>query len=123
MALPTGITGQGHNVTEGTRMIALGSAALTEGFSLIGFETFPDATPEDLEGLLEGLVKQRVKAMIVVERDLARSNGHWLKQVRNEGGRIVIAEIPQLHAPGDYHPIVEDLVHSILGPSALEEQQ
>lgn len=106
---------------EGTRMIALGSSALTEGFSLIGFETYPDATKEDLEELLETLVKRRDKAMIVLESELARSGGRWLTRVRNEGGRIVVSEIPQLHTPGDYHPMVEDLVQSILGPSALEE--
>ena len=106
-----------------TRMIALGSAALTEGFSLIGFETMPDASAEELEDLLEKLFKQRQRAMIVLERALARSGGRWLRRVRNEGGHIVIAEIPQLHAPEDYHPMVEDLVQSILGPSALEEQQ
>jgi vacuolar-type H+-ATPase subunit F/Vma7 len=108
---------------EGTRMFALGSAALTEGFSLIGFETLPDATPEALEELLAELVRTRQKAMIVLEGNLARGSGRWLNRVRNEGGRIVIAEIPQLHTPGVYRPLVEDLVESILGPSALEERK
>ena len=40
-----------------TRLIAMGSAVLMEGFSLIGLETFPDATAEDLERLLAGLVR------------------------------------------------------------------
>ena len=105
-----------------TRMIALGSAALTTGFSLIGFETVPDATHEQLEALLRELVRENQKAMVVIECDLARSEGKWLKHVRNEGGRIVITEVPQLHAPGEFRPRVEDLVESILGPSALEER-
>ena len=112
-----------RGMPEATRMFALGSAALTEGFSLIGFETLPDATPEALEELLAELVRTRQKAMIVLEGELARSPGRWLKRVRNEGGRIVIAEIPQLHTPGVYRPPVEDLVESILGPSALEERK
>jgi vacuolar-type H+-ATPase subunit F/Vma7 len=103
-----------------TRMIALGSAALTEGFSLLGVETFADATPEVLEELLAGLVKRKEKALVFLEHDLARSRGVWLQRVRDEGGRIVIAEIPPLHAPGDYHPQVEDVVRTILGAQALE---
>jgi len=41
--------------------------------------------------------------------------------VRNEGGRLIITEIPPLQAPGSYQPAVDDLVRSALGPSALEE--
>lgn len=106
-----------------TRMIALGSAALTAGFGLIGFETVPDARPEDLEELLAQLVRANQKAMVVVESDLAASEGVWLKRVRDEGGRIVVTSVPSLNAPGDFRPPVEDLVASILGPSALEERQ
>ena len=111
-----------ETVVTPTRMIALGSAALTTGFSLIGFETVPDATPEQLEALLRELVRDNQKAMVIIECDLARSEGKWLKRVRDEGGRIVVSEVPQLHAPGSFRPRVEDLVESILGPSALEER-
>ena len=55
-----------------------------------------------------------------LEHHLARHAGPWLERVRGEGGRIVIAEIPPLHAPGDYHPQVEDVVRRILGANALE---
>jgi vacuolar-type H+-ATPase subunit F/Vma7 len=103
-----------------TRMIALGSAALTEGFSLIGVETVPDATPAMLEELLAGLVRRQEKALVFLEHGLARSQGPWLTRVREEGGRVVVAEIPPLHAPEDYHPQVEDVVRAILGAGALE---
>lgn len=106
----------------GTRMIALGGAALIEGFGLIGVETRPDATPEQLETLLAELVRNQEKALLFLEDALARGSGPWLRRVREEGGRIVIAEVPPLHAPQDYHPPVEELVHSILGPQALEER-
>ncbi len=105
-----------------TRMIALGSAALTGGFNLIGFETVADASPQSLEQLLAELFTTRQKALVLVEEGLARSNGPWLRRVRNEGGRIVVVEVPPLQAPADYRPPVEDLVESILGPSALEER-
>lgn len=103
-----------------TRMIALGSAALTEGFSLIGVETIPDATAEQLESLLADLVKRQEKALVFLEDSLVRSQGSWLRHVREEGGRIVIAEVPPLHMPENYHPQVEDLVRAILGAQALE---
>lgn len=103
-----------------TRMIVLGSAALAEGFGLIGVETYPDATPEVLEELLAGLFRRQEKALVFLEHDLARREGPWLKRVREEGGRIVIAEIPPLYAPENYHPQVEDVVRSILGNQALE---
>ncbi len=103
-----------------TRMIAVGSAALTEGFSMIGVETMPDATPEVLETLLAGLVRRQEKALVFLEHDLARSGGPWLSRVRAEGGRIVVAEIPPLHAPEEYHPQVEEVVRAILGTHALD---
>ncbi len=55
-------------------MLALGSSALTEGFALIGFETVPDATAEDLEAVLAELVRGNQRAMVIVERTLARGN-------------------------------------------------
>jgi vacuolar-type H+-ATPase subunit F/Vma7 len=103
-----------------TRMIALGSAALTEGFSLIGIETVADATAEQLEDLLADLIRRQEKALIFLEHRLARSQGPWLRHVREEGGRIVIAEVPPLHTPGEYRPQVEDVVRAILGAQALE---
>lgn len=103
-----------------TRMIALGSVALTEGFSLIGIETLADATVEQLENLLADLVRNQEKVLVFLEHNLARSQGRWLKHVREQGGRIVIAEVPPLHTPEDYHPQVEDVLHAILGSQALQ---
>lgn len=110
-----------HSAARPTRIIAMGSAALAEGFALIGVETHANATPEELESLLASLVKGQEKALLFIEHDLARSAGPWLRRVRDQGGHIVAVEIPRLHAPRDYHPLVEDLVKSVLGPSALEE--
>jgi vacuolar-type H+-ATPase subunit F/Vma7 len=107
---------------ETTRMIALGTAPLVEGFALIGFETFPNATPAQLEQLLEQLVRSETRALLLLEEALARSDGPWLNRVRNEGGNLVVTELPALHEPQNYHPPVEYLVTSILGPSALEER-
>jgi vacuolar-type H+-ATPase subunit F/Vma7 len=104
-------------------MIVLGSAQLADGFRLIGLETYPDATPETVEKLLQHLVATDATALIFLEHALARSAGAWLQRVRNEAGRIIITEIPPLNAPGSYKPAVDDLVKSALGPSALEESK
>jgi vacuolar-type H+-ATPase subunit F/Vma7 len=103
------------------RIIVAGSAALTEGFALIGVETLPDATPQQLDDLLAELWRRDQKALLFIEHGLARSAGPWLKRVRDDSGRVVVTEVPPLQTPGDYHPLVEDMVRAVLGPSALEE--
>jgi len=47
------------------------------------------------------------------------SGGYWLNRLRNEGGRIVITELPPLPAPQDYAPAVDEVVRAVLGPDAL----
>ena len=105
------------------RMIALGSAALIEGFALIGFETYADPAPETIEKLLQELLRNQQAALIVIEQDLARNPGRYLLRAQSEGGRIVITEIPEIHLSGGYHSRVEGLVQRILGPAALETQE
>jgi len=101
-------------------MLVFGNAALVQGFALIGFEAHPDATPEQLEQALAQLHRSNATALVLVEHALAGEGGDWYRRLRNEGGRIVITEVPPLHAPADYHPAVEDLVTEILGAQALE---
>ena len=71
--------------------------------------------------LLEQLVHSDTRALVLLEEGLAHSAGPWLKPVRNEGGNIVVTEIPALHQAHEYHPQVEDLVTSILGAGALDD--
>lgn len=106
-----------------TRMIALGAAPLMEGFALLGFEVYPNASVDQMEQLLEQLVHKQERALVLLEQDLAQSGAPWLSRVRNEGGNIVVTELPALHEPESYHPPVEDLVTAILGASALEERK
>lgn len=105
-----------------TQLIAMGGAALMEGFALIGFETWPDAGSEDVETVLRDLIKRRATALLLLEPGLARGGTPLLQRVRTEGGHIVIAEVPPLQAPGDHHSEVETLVRTVLGATALEEQ-
>lgn len=101
-------------------MLALGSAPLVQGFALVGFEAYPDASTEQLEEILAQLHRSHSSALVLVEHDLARQGGEWFDRLRAEGGRIVITEVPPLHAPEGHHPAVETLVTDILGEHALE---
>ena len=103
-----------------THLIAMGSAELMLGFRLIGFETYPDASEDEVEQVLQGLVQQKAKALVLLEPELAHSGAPSLDLVRREGGRIVVTEVPALRTPQDYHPEVEVVVRSVLGPGALE---
>jgi len=109
--------------TPAVRLIAMGSAPLTQGFGLIGFETWPDAGIDDVEKLLGTLLRGRETAVVVLERDLARCDCATLRKVRAEGGRIVIAEVPPLCAPGEHDSPVEDLLRRVLGPDAVGEEE
>ncbi|MCP4700210.1 MAG: hypothetical protein GY862_25660 [Gammaproteobacteria bacterium] len=103
------------------RLIAMGAAPLTEGFDLLGFETFADAGVAEMESLLCELAARKDKALVFLEQSLARQGSKSLKRIREESAQVIIIEVPPLHAPGDYSPPVEELVRRVLGPSALEE--
>lgn len=103
----------------GARLVVLGSAGLAGGFSLIGAEVHADADPATVETVLEQLANSGDEALVLLETHLAHSGGYWLNRLRNEGGRIVITELPPLSAPHDYAPAVDEVVRAVLGPEAL----
>lgn len=102
------------------RLIVLGSAGLAGGFGLIGAEVHPDADAAQLERVLEDLAKSGDAALVLLETYLAHGHGAWLEQLRNEGGRIVITELPPLAAPQEYAPAVDGVVRAVLGAEALK---
>src|SRR5512139_2187741 len=102
------------------RLLVLGSAELVEGFRLIGAEVHADADPTTVEAVLEQLAKSGDEALVLLETHLAHGGGHWLNRLRNEGGRIVITELPPLPAPHDYAPAVDEVVRAVLGAEALK---
>lgn len=104
----------------GARLVVMGSAGLAGGFRLIGAEVHADADPATVETVLEQLVESGDAALVLLETDLARTGGYWLNRLRNEGGHIVITELPPLPAPHDYAPAVDEVVRAVLGPEALE---
>ena len=105
------------------RMIAMGGHALTEGFALLGFESFTNPTAETVERVIGGLLRQGENALVFLEDGIAPKDSKALTRVHREGGRIVIAEVPAVSAPQAYRGRVEDLVLRVLGPSALEEER
>ena len=108
------------NSAPGARLVVLGSAGLAGGFGLVGAEVYPDADAATVEAVLEQLAASGAAALVLLETHLAHAGGHWLERLRNEGGRIVITELPPLPAPGDYAPAVDDVVRAVLGPEALK---
>jgi vacuolar-type H+-ATPase subunit F/Vma7 len=102
------------------RLVVLGSAGLVGGFGLIGAEVHADADTATVETVLEQLAKSGDEALVLLETHLAYGGGYWLNRLRNEGGRIVITELPPLPAPHDYAPAVDAVVRTVLGPEALK---
>lgn len=105
----------------GARLVVLGSAGLTDGFSLIGAEVYPDADPAKVEEVLGQLMLAKCEALVLLESTLSHAGGPALNRLRNEGGRIVVTEIPSLSAPQDYAPVVDEVVRAVLGPEALRD--
>ncbi|HMA12354.1 MAG TPA: V-type ATP synthase subunit F [Steroidobacteraceae bacterium] len=111
----------GTDLPQGSaRLVVLGSAGLASGFGLVGAEVHADADAATVEAVLEQLAKSGDEALVLLETHLAHSGGHWLNRLRNEGGRIVITELPPLPAPHDYAPAVDEVVRAVLGPDALK---
>ncbi len=100
--------------------MVLGSAGLAEGFGLIGAEVHPNADRATVERVLAELVREGAEALVLLEGELAHGEGEWLNRLRNEGGRIVVTELPPLAAPHDYAPAVDEVVRKVLGPEALQ---
>lgn len=115
------VSGQASPAAGSARLVVLGSAGLTEGFSLIGAEVYPQADEATVERVLENLVKQGAEALVLLETGLAHGTGHWLNRLRNEGGRILVTELPALSAPQDYTPAVDQIVRNVLGAEALRD--
>lgn len=83
---------------------------LMDGFRLAGIEVVADATREDLEHLLQGLLDSHERALVLVESGLACEPGPWLARARAEGGRVVVVRLPPLNRPHDYRHEVDDLI-------------
>jgi len=103
-----------------TRVLAMGRASFTDGFSLLGIEVYPEATQAQMEQVLSSILEGDEEALVILEHHLARCDCPLLDRCRTECSRVVVVEVPSLSSPDDYHPRVEAMVQKILGAQALE---
>jgi len=106
---------------KGARLIFMGEAALTEGFRLIGFETFPDASCKDLDALLGELQESRDTAFLVLDASFSECLSVRLRQVRTEGGRILVTEVPRLRDPSEFRNVIDEQVRVLIGGVDLDQ--
>ena len=98
-----------------TRMIFMGESALTDGFQLIGFETHPNARVEELDRMLKELLELKQNALVILDSKLSASDSKMLRRVRSEGGRIVVAQVPPLNNPGEFHCEIDSDIEAMMG--------
>jgi len=98
-----------------TRQLFFGEANLATGFRLAGFEVFPDADISQLESMLEHLMATRSSAFVVIDQALAASDSKRLTQVRSEGGRILLTQVPGLTQSSHMHSAIDDHIQQLLG--------
>jgi vacuolar-type H+-ATPase subunit F/Vma7 len=102
------------------KIVAIGNSALMDGFALLGIETCADASADEINALLSELSRSRERALVYLQQDLMNADIPMIKQLRVQGGSILICEIPDLHTADDYQPEVEKLIGRVLGSSVLE---
>jgi len=100
---------------ENTRQLFLGDASLATGFRLAGFEVFPDADISELERMLEQLQAARTPAFVVIDQELAESDSRLLQEIRREGGRILLTQVPPLTHPEQMRSSVDDHIQQLMG--------
>lgn len=100
---------------EPTRQLFVGDASLATGFRLAGFEVFPDADIDQLDHLLEQLQTSRTPAFVVIDQRLAETDSRRLREIRHEGGRILLTQVPLLTQPDAMRSSVDDRIQQLLG--------
>jgi hypothetical protein len=58
----------------------------------------------------------------VLDGSLSQCCSTRLRQVRTEGGRIVVTEVPRLREPEEFRGAVDKEVRSLLGGADLEKR-
>jgi vacuolar-type H+-ATPase subunit F/Vma7 len=109
-------------VPKRTRMIFIGSQALSDGFRLIGFETLTEPEVNQLDRLIGGLLEQRVNALLVIEQTINALDSKMLQLIRKEGGRIVLSEVPSLRDPTCFQCDLDRQIEKLLGGGNLLER-
>lgn len=100
-----------------TRMLFLGDDRLADGFRLIGFETWSNPAPAEVDRVLRDLVRERAKAFVLIDDALMAREIPHLRRVMREGGRIVVMAVPALNAPPRLASTVARRVDTLFGNS------
>lgn len=96
-------------------MLFLGDDSLADGFRLIGFETYPNPTPDAVDRIVGQLRRSGDRAFVVVDDAVMRTGPGNLKRVRDEGGRIVVIAVPALTDPPRLASEVADRLTAMFG--------
>ncbi|MBK1703717.1 ATPase [Halochromatium glycolicum] len=100
-------------------MLFLGDESLAEGFSVIGFETYPNPPASEVDRVFRELRAARDKAFVIVDDAVMSMDVDHLKRVRREGGRIVVIAVPPLSAPPVLSSEVAERLASMFGSANL----
>jgi vacuolar-type H+-ATPase subunit F/Vma7 len=103
------------------RQLAIGNSVLMDGFALLGMETYADLDITEVEKILTQLLRNKESAIIFLQQNLFQADLPLLEQIRNEGGHILISEIPDILSANKYQAPVDHLIARVLGNSAVEE--
>ncbi|MCU7816166.1 MAG: ATPase [Candidatus Thiodiazotropha sp. (ex Lucinoma kastoroae)] len=104
-----------ETATHNVRKIFVGSHALTDGFRLIGFETLTEPDAGKLDKLLSVLLKEKQRALLIIEQSINQVGSKLLEQIRSEGGRIVLSEVPSLHDPDNIQSDLDGQLRKLTG--------
>jgi vacuolar-type H+-ATPase subunit F/Vma7 len=104
------------------KIIAVGSSALMDGFALLGIKTYADESAEVINDMLNDLERNHDTALVFIQQGPLNASIPMVQQLRNQGGRILICEIPGLQAVQDYQPEVEKLIRRVMGSAVMEHK-
>jgi len=102
-----------------TRMLFLGDDGVADGFRLIGFEVHANPKPQDVDLVLRDLQRERAHAFVIVDDAIMQAEIPALRQVLDEGGRIVVIALPPLAAPPRLTSSVADRLAAMFGSASL----
>jgi vacuolar-type H+-ATPase subunit F/Vma7 len=106
--------------TDRTRMIFMGEPQLTDGFRLIGFETWADPGVEEVERMVREMIARRQSAFLVIDQRLAAADIPAIQQVRRGGGHIVVTTVPPLNRPDSFHMMIDQRIQSMFAAAGSD---
>jgi len=104
------------------KVVAIGDAALMDGFALLGIQTYADQTLEAINNVLRELKTKHGRALVFMQQNLMKADIPMVERLRNQGGSILICEIPGLDQVNSFEPDVERMISRVMGSSVLEDK-